>query len=241
MKSVFVTATDTGVGKTLICGLLGRYLLEKKVKVITQKWIETGCKGGSRDIKNHLRVMGIKKSAIKDYIPCISPYTFEFAASPHLAAAVEKRTINADRIKNCYEFLLKYFDCVVAEGVGGALVPFNKNDFVIDIACSLSMPVVIVVDNRLGAINQTLLTIEAVKNRGMKIIGIIFTNRNKKTNETVLKDNPKIITKIGKEKLLGVLPYQKDINLLYKAFIPIGDRIAACCPTVIAMKNGDCP
>ena len=225
MRAVFITGTDTGVGKTIVAGLLGRFLLNKGYRVITQKWIQTGSDNFSADIASHLRLMGIKKHDIENYLPYISPYTFKFASSPHLAAGLEKRAINADKIKKSFKFLQKRFDFVIVEGIGGALVPFNKKKLVIDIARKLSLPILIVAENKLGAINHTLMTVEALKMRNMKIAGIIFNNRYRRTNNVILEDNVNIIKKLTGEKILGVLPYNKDKNRLYQAFLPIGDKI----------------
>ena len=225
MKAIFVTGTDTEAGKTVVAGLLGRFLLRKGCRVITQKWIQTGSDNFSADIASHLRLMGIKKDNIENYLPYISPYTFKFASSPHLAATLEKRRISAEKIERSFKFLQKRFNFVIVEGAGGALVPFSRKGLIIDITKKLFLPVLLVTENKLGAINHTLLAIEAIKKRNMKIIGIIFNNRNKKANKIILKDNVEIIKKLTDEKILGVLPYSKDKNRLYKAFVPIGNII----------------
>lgn len=208
MNAVFITGTDTGVGKTVVSRLLNRYLLDKGYKVIMQKWIQSG-----------------KRLDVKDASPYVAPYTFKFASSPHLAASLEGRRISVDKIKNSFKFLLNRFDFVIVEGIGGLLVPFNKKRLVIDIAEELNLPVLVVVGNRLGAINHTLLTIEALKKRDMNIIGIIFNNRYKEINKIILKDNIKIIGKSTGAPILGSLPYMRNKNLLYKDFVPIGRKV----------------
>ena len=99
MRGIFVAGTDTGVGKTIITGLLGRYLLDKGYKVITQKWIQTGCnsKSGS-DIELHLKIMGLDKNDIKEHLPYVSPYIFKYPFSPHKASELQQKRINADKI-----------------------------------------------------------------------------------------------------------------------------------------------
>lgn len=196
MKAIFVTGTDTGVGKTVVTGLLARSLLDEGLNVITQKWIQTGSKGFPEDIDTHLKLMGKKKSDIKKYLSFVCPYNFRFASSPHLAARLEKRRINKEKIKKSFKFLQKTHDFVIVEGIGGALVPYNRKRLVIDIAKELNLPVLIVAENRLGAINHVLLTVEAVKNRGMDIIGIIFNARHKRTDKKILQDNIRIIKRL---------------------------------------------
>ena len=207
MKSIFVIGTDTGIGKTVICGLLARYLQTVGKKVITQKWIQTGSKARSGSVR---------------------PYVFKFPASPHLSASLEKRFIRPAKIKESFKDLKERSDFVIVEGLGGVLVPYNNKKLVIDIARDLKLPVLIVAGNKLGAINHTLLTIEAVKSRGMKISGVIFNNFSSKGNKLILKDNPKIVELISAQKILGTLPFIKNKNLLYKKFLPIAAKL--CLP-----------
>lgn len=224
MKAAFVTGTDTEVGKTVVCGLLGRYLLDKGGSVITQKWIQTGSDSFPEDITAHLRLMGRQKEDIEEHLAYIAPYTFGLAASAHLAAEAEQKKIIAAKIKDSFTELSKRFDTVIAEGIGGALVPFNRKELVIDIAQELDLPVIIVAKNKLGAINHTLLTVEALRNRNMKITGIIF-NGHKDEDKIITNDNPQIIKELTGERILGSLPWLKEPDLLHKTFVPIGDNI----------------
>ncbi len=222
-KAIFVTGTDTGVGKTVVTGLLARFLKEKSYSIITQKWIQTGSVGFSSDIDSHLKIMGCDGNDIRNYLPYVSPYIFKTSCSPHLASKIEGKRISAERIKRSFKILSREFDFVIIEGIGGALVPFNEKRLVIDIAKELDLPVLVVAQNKLGVINHVLLTIEALKNRGMKMLGIIFNNA-KGENKKILADNPRIIKALSGEKILGVLPWMKNYDKLYKEFIPIGDR-----------------
>jgi len=227
MRGIFVIGTDTGVGKTIVTGLLAKFLDDKGYKVITQKWVETGSVGFSKDVSLHLKLIGKKKQELKNYLADISPYTFKFPSSPHLASSLEKRKISIERIKKSFKSLQKAFDFVIVEGVGGALVPLNKRKLVIDVAKELNLPVVVVVGNKLGVINHTLLTIEALKARKIKIAGIVFNNLKGKESDIILKDNPKIIEAISGQKASGSLPWIKDIDRLHKDFRKIGKKILA--------------
>ena len=140
-------------------------------------------------------------------------------------ARLEKKQIRASKIIQSFELLSKEFDYIVVEGIGGALVPFNTRRLVIDIASDLDLPVLIVAQNKLGAINHTVLTIEAVQKRGMRIVGVIFNGQCEKDDEIILKDNPEIVRLLTNTKILGSLSWLEDEKLLYEAFIPIGDRI----------------
>lgn len=223
MRGVFVTGTDTGVGKTVVTGLLGKYLREKGYRVATQKWIQTGCRIPV-DINLHLKIMGMSRNEMKDYHASVCPYIFKLAASPHLAAQAEQRKIQVAKIKKSFSRLSSNFDFVIVEGIGGALVPLDQQHLVIDIARALDLPVLVVAQNKLGAINHTLMTVEVLKNRKMKILGIIFNNL-KGQQQRVLKDNPGIIKKFTRQRILGVLPWNSNFNLLYKKFLPLARKI----------------
>lgn len=236
-RGIFVTGTDTGVGKTFITGLLAKFLEDRGHKVITQKWVETGAKDFSKDISCHLRLMGKKKQEIKDYLSQMAPYIFRFPSSPHLASALERKSINSDKIKNSFKFLQKKFKFVVVEGAGGALVPLNKKELIIDIVKELRLPTVVVVGNKLGAINHALLTIEALKARKIKIVGLVFNGQKNKGNKVILEDNLQIIKALSGEKILGSLPYTKDKSLLYKKFYSIGSKILSETTLILARRE----
>jgi dethiobiotin synthetase len=225
MPAIFITGTDTEVGKTVITGLLGRFLLKKGYSVITQKWFQTGTSEERGDFYKHLRLMGMKVEQVEKYLTHAICYSFKFPSSPHLASLLEKKRIKTARIKRSFYSLVRRFNFVIVEGTGGLLVPYSKKNLLIDIVQELNLPIIIVVGNKLGAINHTLLTIEAAKYRGLKIIGVIFNHHTKKGNRVILEDNLKIVKYIGKEKIIGRLPYLKDKESLYKYFEPIAVRV----------------
>ncbi|MBN1405892.1 MAG: dethiobiotin synthase, partial [Candidatus Omnitrophica bacterium] len=111
MKAIFIAGTDTRAGKTVVTGLLSKYLQSKGCSVITQKWINTGKKEHAHD-------------------SCV--YQLKFAASPHLSARLEKKKIEKEKIKKNFKEAARISDFAIIEGTGGALVPFNKNELMID-------------------------------------------------------------------------------------------------------------
>jgi dethiobiotin synthetase len=224
-KGIFITGTDTGVGKTVVCGLLGLYFANAGYRVITQKWVQTGKQSFSSDVSLHLKLMHRQKKEVKEYWPYLSVYNLRFASSPHLAASLEKIEISPEKIKNTFRYLTQHFDFVIIEGTGGALVPLDRKRLLIDIVRELNLPLLIVAANKLGAINHSLLTIEVIKKRNLKILGVIFNNRIKKLNRIIAHDNVQIVKELSKVMILGSLPWEKDKNRLYQAFIPIGKRI----------------
>lgn len=195
MRGVFIAGTSTGVGKTLFTGLLAKYLSQKGACVITQKWVQTGVASfKDSDVKKHWQIMGKDFSVYKKYT---LPYIFKPAASPHLAAKMCRKTISAAKIKKSLTYLSRRFDYVIVEGTGGLLVPLNKKVLMIDLVRDFKLPVILVAENSLGAINHTLLALEALKARRMKVLGVIF-NRIKKEKDFISKDNPGIVSFFAK-------------------------------------------
>jgi dethiobiotin synthetase len=218
MKTIFIAGTDTGVGKTLIAGLLAGYLIGKGKSVVTQKWIATG---RTNDIKRHWKIMGFVPQESRKYI---LPYAFKLAASPHLAASYEQKLISKKKIKRSFLMLLQRYDVVVVEGTGGLLVPIDRKSLLIDLVKDLKLSVLLVAHNKVGAINHTLLSIEALKKRKIPVIGIVFNNLSE-TKKLILEDNQKIIREISGIAVLGVLPRSNNIDLLKSRFKAIGDKI----------------
>ncbi len=225
MNNLFITGTDTGVGKTVIAGYLARHLLNKGHTTITQKWVQSGCKGNfPSDIAAHLKAMARNKSYVKDCLHLVCPYKFRFPASPHLASRMENKRINPRKIIRSFRTLAQRFDFVIVEGSGGVMVPLDRRILLIDLAQEAGLPVLIVAQNKLGAINHTLLAIEALRARKMDILGIVFNNPQKE-DARIIKDNPRIIGALTRENILGVLPWIEKPEKLYERFIPIAEKI----------------
>ncbi len=225
MSGVFVAGTDTGVGKTIITGCLARYLLDKGRDVITQKWAQSGCGADfSQDILAHLKIMGQDKNYLQDCWKLACPYQFKHPVSPHLAARLENKTINPRKIIKNFKTLSRNHEFVIVEGIGGVMVPLNKKVLLIDLVRESGLPVLIVAQNKLGALNHTLLTIEALRARKINILGLVFNNPARE-NSLVIADNPRIIRALSKENIFGVLPWIKNREKLYQNFIPIARKI----------------
>lgn len=173
MGVTFVTAIDTDAGKTIATGLLARHLLKSGVRAITAKLAQTGSEGVSGDIALHRKLMGMELLA-EDLAGQTCPYLFPFPASPHLAAKLSGVRIDPALIRSAVEKLSQNYDEVVVEGVGGWLVPLTPLMTTADLVAEAGWSVVLVTSPRLGSINHTLLTLEAIKNRGVRLLGGIY-------------------------------------------------------------------
>ncbi len=215
MKSLFIEGTDTGVGKTMVTGLLARSLYKKGHRVVTQKWVQTGSRFPD-DIIMHRRIMGYK--TVLPEMPLrrtVCPYCLPYPSSPHLAARRAHMSVSPARIKNAFGVLAARYDTVLVEGTGGIHVPLTRNCLSIDIVTQLGLPVLIVADNRLGAINHTLLTVEAVRSRNLTLAGVVYVSTGKECPGQIRHDNPHIITALGKVPFLGRIPYRRDYRRLF--------------------------
>lgn len=210
-KLIFITGIDTGVGKTYITGLIAKGLLERGLKTITMKPIQTGCTGFSEDILTHRRLMGIELTEYdKQFVT--SPYIFKYPASPHLAAKMESKTIEIDLIIKNIEILKNSFEYILIEGAGGVMVPINERFFMIDLIKETNSDVILVSTAKLGSINHTILSLELLLSRGAKVISIIY-------NEFF--SNDKFITENNFEtikNLYNSIPIFRSNNELDPAF-----------------------
>ncbi len=212
MSTYFVTAIDTDAGKTVVTGLLARYMKKLGKDVITMKLSQTGCEKLSDDITVHRRIMGVElRDEDKAGLTC--PYLFKFPASPHLAAAMENVRISEEKLMNAIEQIQQKYDHVLVEGVGGLMVPINEDLLVADFIQKHNFPVILVTSGRLGSINHTLLTLEVLKTRNISVYGVIY-NHYPVTETEITADSAKIlklyIRKFFPDALWGEVPIIKD-------------------------------
>ena len=170
---MFVTGIGTDVGKSYATGWLARELAALGRKVITQKFIQTGNHEYSEDIEVHRRVMGIPMQA-RDLDHTTAPLILSYPASPHLAAEIDEVTVDFSLADKSTQTLAADYDTVLIEGAGGALVPLHDDYLTADYVADHNLPAVVVTNGQLGSINHTLLTLEALKNRGVKVAALIY-------------------------------------------------------------------
>lgn len=176
MTTYFITGIDTDIGKTYATGILARHLLTCGKSVITQKLIQTGVTGNiADDIITHRTLMGIDLYEVdKDGTTC--PITLIKPASPHLSARLENHTIDVCQIDHATRLLERQFDTVLLEGAGGVLVPLTNHLLTLDYIRTHDYPVIVVTSARLGSINHTLLTLEAIHARGLRLFAVVFNH-----------------------------------------------------------------
>jgi dethiobiotin synthetase len=176
MNSVFVTGTDTDVGKTRISVAIIELLQRQGKRVAAMKPIASGCELTIDGLRNDDAVQLSQQANVDLPYQLINPYAFEPAIAPHIAAGQVNATIEVAVIKQNFDLIQQQSDAVVVEGAGGWLVPLNQTQTMADLAISLDLPVILVVDIRLGCINHALLTVTAIESTGLKLQGWIANN-----------------------------------------------------------------
>ncbi len=201
MRGAFVTGTGTGVGKTFVAAALLKALRARGLSVDGFKPIETG---NGEDARQLARAAGKSVDPSR-----ISAYRFPSPVAPAVAAAAAGIRIRLDKIKGIYQSRGQTVDFIVVEGAGGLLTTISRRRTMADLASALGLPLLIIAANRLGAINETLLTMEAASNRGLTVAGILLNDRD--TRLTPAREtNPAFFQLLFKKYYLGAIPYNGE-------------------------------
>lgn len=170
---LFLSGIDTDAGKTYATAFLARRFMEQGRSVITQKFVQTGCRDYSEDIAAHRHLMGIGPLP-EDLDHTTAPVIFTYPASAQLAARLDGREIDLVAIDNATKVLASRYDNVIIEGAGGLMVPLTDDFLTIDYVKSRNLPIVLVTNGILGSINHTLLSLEAIESRGITLDTVIY-------------------------------------------------------------------
>jgi dethiobiotin synthetase len=169
--SCFVTGTDTEIGKTLVSAALLHILAKRGVRVAAMKPIAAGAQWRDGAWHNDDADMLAAEVNVPMLQALTTPYMLQTPAAPHIAAAIDKVTIDPSHIQACFHEVKSKAQAVVVEGVGGFRVPLTDSYDTSDMAQQLGLPVILVVGLRLGCISQALLTVEAIQARGLTLVG----------------------------------------------------------------------
>jgi dethiobiotin synthetase len=223
-KTIFVTGTGTAVGKTYVCARLLEFITIKGMQAGYQKWVATGAAGDiPEDLVLCLAAAGI--SPARDQISEFVPYSFRFPASPHLAAEMENKTIQPEIIEKNYQALADRYEWLIVEGVGGIMVPLQRNLLLVDMLARLELKTLIVARSGLGTLNHTLLTLEALRARKVPVLGVVFSDSEGAEDEILVKDNLQTVAQIGRVRVFGRLQRLRNKERAARQFVPVGEAI----------------
>jgi dethiobiotin synthetase len=202
-ESCFVTGTDTGVGKT--------YVVSRMVAAMRKDGIDTiGMKPiccGDRDDAESLHRASDGIVALNE----INPVWLRTPAAPYTAGMIEGRAIDLALIRETFARLRSSHQRVIVEGVGGWRVPIDRDYFVSDLARDFGLPVVIVVANRLGALNHTLLTVESIRSNGLECTGIILNHIAPEGSDPATVTNRGILEDVARVPILAEVGFNTSV------------------------------
>lgn len=203
---IFITGTDTGVGKTVVAAAVAYSIAATGKSVAVMKPVQTGTVlAHTLDVQFVLRVLG-REAPLEE----VCPYTYQAPLSPFVASQLVGEEIRVERIISAMQALRSGHDFLVAEGAGGLLVPITRGYFIADLAKEMGLPLVVVSRPGLGMLNHTLLTLECARARGLEVAGIVI-NGFPQSPGLAERTNPKALSLHTDIPIIGVIPHDDSI------------------------------
>jgi dethiobiotin synthetase len=212
-KGLFITGTDTGVGKTLIAGAIAKIISQSGKQVGVFKPVATGCRKTKAGLVSEDAEFLKNCTNAELGLDVINPVKFEIPAAPPACEKAENKKVSIKKIAAAYEQICQKSDFVIVEGIGGIKVPITAQIDVLKLAKAFKLPVVFVARPNLGTINHTLLTIDAIRRAGLSLAGVVINGYDEKTKDFAEQTNARIIEKLGKVKILAVVPFDDKTNI----------------------------
>ncbi len=206
-KGVFITGTDTGVGKTFFACKLAALLRDSGYRVGVMKPAESGCAEREGRLFPEDAVLLKEASASQDSLDKICPYQLREPLAPSVAAQRQGITLKIDKLMDLYDEISSAHDITLVEGAGGLMVPLLPSYTYADFAGVLKLPVIVVAANRLGMINHLLLTLEHSRCKGLKVLGYVL-NHLEGGASPAAETNREALSTLTAVRCAGELPYE---------------------------------
>lgn len=215
MQGLFITGTDTGVGKTHTACLIARQAAARGLRVGAYKPVCSGAEfdAGRRPVWDDIQRL-MAAINVPATIDEICPQRFLAPLAPPLAARAEHRSIDADRLVDGMTVWRLRVDLLLIEGAGGLFCPLTERQTFADLAVDIGFPMLIVARPGLGTINHTLLTIEAARTRRLVVAGVIFCETVAASDDPSVPSNADEIERRSGVPVFGTIPFGKDDELL---------------------------
>ena len=210
MNSLFVTGTDTDVGKTCITASIVSYLSKMNIDVGVMKPFASGYKATADSVSDDVKIL-MKYSRVNDPVDLVNPYFFEIPTSPYDACKQLNLEIEISRVIDSYKQLTSIHDVVIVEGIGGIMTPISKNYFVSDLISDLQMNTIIVTGSKVGTVNHLMLTYQHAKEKNLCLNGFLI-NQNVSDGYELSNLKQQIIDLTG-QIVYGTIPYQKSFSI----------------------------
>jgi dethiobiotin synthetase len=211
-KGIFITGTDTEIGKTVIAGGLAAALSSTGVDVGVMKPIASGGVEQNGEIVSE-DAMFLKHAAqVDDPLALINPVCLRHPLSPSVAAEIEGVSIDFQQIDAAFEQLCQIHEFIIVEGVGGLAVPIQGDMLIVHLAQRFGLPLLIVARPNLGTINHTLLTVAFARSFNLEIRGIVLNGLRHESSGLAEATNPKEIARVTHLPILGVVPFDPRLQ-----------------------------
>ncbi|HEY1683319.1 MAG TPA: dethiobiotin synthase, partial [Tepidisphaeraceae bacterium] len=206
IPGLFITGTDTGIGKTVITAAIASHLRMIGKRVAVCKPIATGCVHRREGLVSEDAEFLAHHADAEFPLDLICPQRYAEPLAPAVAAEREKRPVDWEAINRSIRIMAAASNVMLCEGVGGVLVPLDEQHTVIDMAKWLGLPVIVVARAALGTINHTLLTLQALRLAGINVAGVIINRFATDSIDVAEQTNPAAIEKWGKTRILALVP-----------------------------------
>lgn len=213
VKGIFVTGTDTGVGKTVVAAALAILLRAKGVDVGVMKPVQSGATRENGVLISEDSRFLMKAAAVSDELALVNPYCLELPLSPNVAARLSGVAIEIDVILEAFEKLAQRHELVIVEGAGGLLVPIKDDFLIADLILALGLPIVVVARPSLGTINHSLLTLGYAQTLGIRPLSTIINGFRHNVKDIAAETSPAIIERLSGIPVAGIMPYMASVNV----------------------------
>jgi len=209
-RGIFVTGTDTGVGKTIVAATLGRLLRMNGVKVGVMKPVTSGCREVSGEPVSDDALLLCQAAGVP-FSEDVAPYRLREALAPAEAAECDGVRIDIPAIKASFTRLAASCDYIIVEGAGGLMVPLSGGVLIADLARELGLPLLVVARPGLGTINHSVLTCFAAQQMGLQVAGVIVNNMPEHPNKAEKGASHQIGSLCG-APILGIWPQRNEVD-----------------------------
>jgi dethiobiotin synthetase len=212
IPGIFVTATDTEVGKTVIAGAIADHFRRQGVRTAVHKPVATGAVHRREGWVSEDAEFLASCAQTPFPLDLVCPQRYREPLAPAVAAERAGEPLDWEGIERSLRLMTAESDVIVVEGVGGVLVPMDEKHTVLDFARWIDLPTVVVARPNLGTINHTLLTVEALRRAGVQVAGVVINRYPTDTPSTAEETNPRAIEKYGKVPVLTIVPNEPGVK-----------------------------